>query len=457
MFGTPSGVQRRTGVGRQVAGTPDPTRGCLESTSRQAMFCHSPEQGRTPGSSSGGNHGEVGPANLIAGTGGRWTVPAMSSISPQETSRLVQRLGVDTTDAHQAATFDGLIRRYGPQLASALHEGWFDPKPVLPATAVAYRRKYARFERWAKSFGLCPLPASEDAVEEYAQYRLESGAKASTIGRELDAVDWMHRNADHPQPGQTPRLREWKQGAARDPGQDPTRQSFPLQPEHIRALVRAVKRGAVDWQQASRARNNLKRLRTISLFLFLFATGMRISDAVRVKASWITVDNAGWARIQMPRSKNHPDGVSYRLYPAADSRWCPVRALVAWMEAATAAGGLPNGRLFPRVKPFQDVLVDPLAGLSGEELWIRIEARVALENVVLADAANHAGIGRMSGRDPVSSRSFRRGLATAAREAGAEVSHIQRSLGHRLHATTVRYIDGSDGLAEGSAVRVVLG
>lgn len=40
---------------------------------------------------------------------------------------------------------------------------------------------------------------------------------------------------------------------------------------------------------------------TIAFFVFMFATGMRISDAIRVKASWITVDDAGWARIQIRR------------------------------------------------------------------------------------------------------------------------------------------------------------
>lgn len=380
----------------------------------------------------------------------------MSSITPQDKDRLARRLGVDMTHPYAAALFEGVTRRYGPELVGMLQQGWFDTKPVSPATAVGYRNKYARFQRFAKDFGLCPLPASEDTVLTYAQFRLESGAKPSSIGRELDAIDWMHRNEDYPQPGQTPLLKKWKEGAANE-DQDPARQSFPLLPEHVRAIVLAVKRGAVDWPRCSRERNMLRRLRAVAWFLVLFATGIRISDAIRLKASWVVVDAGGWARVQVPRSKNHPEGVSYRLCPAADPRWCPVRALIAWLEAATQAGGLPNGRLFAQVNGYADILSDPIAGLKGEPLWAKIDSLRSVENEALREAANGAGINWNEDQYALSSRSFRRGLATAAHEAGAEVSHIQKSLGHRLHATTARYVEGGSGLAEGSAVRVVLG
>lgn len=381
----------------------------------------------------------------------------MDYASTSEKDRLARRLGVDTTHHEEVVVFEALFHRYGPQLVAAKDEGWFDTKPVAPSTLLVYRRRYAAFERWAEGFGLSALPASPAVVEAYAQFRLESGVKPSTVGRELDAIDWRHRVDDLAQPGQSPRLREWKAGAARSPGQKPVRQSVPLTVDQVGDLVDAVATGAVDWSVQRENRNELKRRRTAALFLFLFATGIRISDAIRLKAGWVVVDSDGFARVDVPRSKNHPQGVPYRLHAAADPRWCPVRALIAWMEAAAGVGGLPNGRLFPKVNPYgPDALTDPIEGLEGERLWKRIKGRTDAENRLFQEAAGHTAMEWNADRYALSTRSFRRGLATAAHEGGAEISHIQRSLAHRLYETSMVYVEGGSGRREGSAVRKVL-
>lgn len=322
----------------------------------------------------------------------------------------------------------------------AVNGGWFESATVSPATEERRARRVAAFEKWAEAHGLAPLPADPETVELYATHRHDAGVKWGTIKEELNAIDWHHERHGFPKPGKTARVVEFRKGLVRS-SPEPDKQAYPLTIADLKAMVTAIKAGALDFQRARPGRTHLGRLRAEAFLLVTFGSACRPSDLLVTEASWF-VPHSDWVAIEVPRSKNRVNGVQYRMYPAEDPRVCPVFALSRWLEVAINSGGLPNNRVFSRVRALGDPpLVDPFHGLTGTDLAAKIAQATGCEAATLRTVAERAGVTWNPDRQVLGTRSTRRGVVTEAHRAGAAIEHLQRTLGHSMFQTTRRYVD----------------
>lgn len=344
-----------------------------------------------------------------------------------------------------------LVTRSG-FLLEKLEEGWFEPAAVAPSTQVARIRRVKTFERWARDHGFIALPAEPKTVVLYATTNSLADKSWGTIKEDLNAIDWHHERNGYPKPGKSPEVAEWRKGASRAVSRPP-KKAYPLSVEEVAAMNEAIRAGAIDFKQAKDERNELRRLRASALLLVQYASGARVSDLLTAKASWLTVGNNGWVALDIPRSKNHADGVSYRIYPSAEPELCPVLALTRWLDCAHDSGGLPDDILFPQVRSVGSVpLINPLLGHSGVALARKVEALTSGEGHILKVAATTGGVKWNPERHVLATRSTRRGLATEAHQAGAAIRNIKRTLGHVLVRTTSRYVET---LSETAAKKVL--
>lgn len=365
----------------------------------------------------------------------------MSLKTPSSRSRLIRVLGVDTSDNYQVGLLDQLLGSdFLSAALSALDDGWLKPAQVSPATAERRIRRFQTFARWAENHGRRALPADSDTVALYATEKLDSGVTFGTVKEDLNAIDWYHAREDLPAPGEFPEIQEFRRGAFRTAAKPP-KQAYPIATSDLEKIVGAIEGGALDFGQANDGRNSLRRLRAKALFLVTFSSGGRITDVLLAQASWLSVRGHECVALEVPRSKNHPDGVRYEFYEAVNASLCPVRALGAWLSAAVELG-LPGNLLFPQVKAKGTrPVVDPFAGLTGIELAKKVDDFISREGELLKRAAAAGGVEWDPRRQGLATRSLRRGLATEAYQAGAAIHEIQRTLGHVRVQTTSRYVD----------------
>jgi integrase len=163
---------------------------------------------------------------------------------------------------------------------------------------------------------------------------------------------------------------------------------------------------------------SLRAIRDRALLLIGFAGGFRRSELCAVNCTDIERVRQG-VIITLRRSKTDQDGVGRKIgIPLGRSKWCPVTALEAWLDAAGIAGG-------PIFRP-----VDRHGRVSGKRLSAEAVCLVVCERVAAA------------GSDPAgySGHSLRAGLATSAVQAGVSTLKIWGQTGHASDAMLARYV-----------------
>ena len=275
---------------------------------------------------------------------------------------------------------------------------------AAPNTKRAYASDFRRFAAWCRQAGVQPLPASVGTCAAYFSGMADAGRKASTIDRARAAIKMAHETAGHADPTSHKHVKLALKGIRRKLGTAHARKS-PVLLQDVKAMLESLPDGLIG-------------LRDRALLLLGFAGAFRRSELVGIDREHLE-ETAEGVKVCLPRSKTDQEGQGrcIGIRRGANPSTCPVRALLAWVEAA----GIESGPVFRHVDRHGNVK-DRMTAQS-----------VAL---VVKKAAVAAGL------DPAkySGHSLRAGLVTQGALNGATETNIMRQTGHRSHATVRGYV-----------------
>lgn len=258
-------------------------------------------------------------------------------------------------------------------------------------TRRAYASDWAHWVLWCERRELASLPARAETVALFAS-DLAASRKVSTIIRHLSVISQAHQAAGVDSPTKSTVVRAVLQGIKRTHGIAQTQKS-PVVTEDVRTMVKALPLDA------------LGGLRDRALLLTGFVGALRRSEIAALDVSDAQFIAEG-IRLLIRRSKSDQEGAGefVGLPYGSDPAACPVRALMAWRDAA----GGTEGPLFRPVDRFGRLGQARLSGQAVAEIIKRAAARV--------------------GKDPAlyGGHSLRAGMATSAAQAGAGEAAIQR-------------------------------
>ncbi|MEV0756803.1 tyrosine-type recombinase/integrase [Streptosporangium sp. NPDC050280] len=306
----------------------------------------------------------------------------------------------------------------------------------IPAsTRRAYASDWSAFTAWCARHGRLLLPATAETITEYVTHLTATpSAKTgrplapSSIERALAAIRTMHNAADAAPP-QTKAARKVLSGyrerlaLAKDPAAR-TRKADAAVPDALRAMLTAVDRSTLAGKRDAVA------------LLLGYACAARVSELVALDIADVREKPEGLqVTIYRRKIKTFTEvAVPYGRIPAS----CPVRAvrdlLAAMAEADRTSGPLlvrvdRHGRIAPPMMRKGLPIGDPHGRMTAEacgEIVGRIAAAAGLE-------------GRWTGH------SLRRGFATAARRAGANLERIGRHGGWKDGSTALLgYLEEGD-------------
>jgi integrase/recombinase XerD len=264
-------------------------------------------------------------------------------------------------------------------------------------TLLAYGKDLAHADTWLKTRGADLASADAAAVEAYFASLGADGLKPATAARRRASLRQFYRFA----------LSErWR-------ADDPSRRLEA--PKKGRRLPKILSRAEVEALIAAAAKNGPGAVRLACLIELIYASGLRVSEALSLQTAQVARDPA----YLIVRGK----GGKERLAPLNG----PARAAIrAWLEVRAAAAGAketagPNHWLFPS------------RGQEG-----RLTARRLAQ--LLDKTARAAGI------DParVSPHVLRHAFATHLVEGGADLRVVQTLLGHADIGTTQIYTHVAD-------------
>jgi integrase len=289
-----------------------------------------------------------------------------------------------------------------------------------PNTRKAYRADWADFVAWCQKYRTDPLPARPDTVAYYLADR-SARLKVSTLQRRLATIAEAHRAAGYDSPNRHAQVRLVWQGIRREKGVAQEHRK-PALTKHLRLMV-------------GRLPDSLLGRRDRALLLLGFAGAMRRSELVSLDVAdlaqadeglVVTIIKSKTDQLQAGRKVGIPFG--------AGEPTCPVRAVLAWLEAS----GIEDGPLF---RP-----VNRHGQMSDRRLSDRAVAEVVKRSL------------RATGKSPhgYSGHSLRAGLVTQAAMSGVSERSIQDQSGHKSLTVMRRYIRDGSLFRENAAAQVGL-
>lgn len=287
----------------------------------------------------------------------------------------------------------------------------YDRSSTAETTRSIYSRMWRAFERWCTAHEVASLPAAPEVVAVYIT-DLARRLRPSSIGVHLAAIRYHHNVAGETSPTENGLVKRRMAGIRREKGTAPAQKSPLLLDQLDKALDRLGPRN--------------KGVRDRALFMVAWAAGLRRSEVVGLDAA-PGGQGTGYIRftaqgmdIVLTRSKTDQEGegrvIAIPLRRNAGK--CPVRLLQRWLEII----GIEDGPIFRPVTQ------------GG------VIARTRLRAEAVAQAVKKAA--RLVGLDPrqYAGHSLRSGFVTTAAGAGAPVSSLQATTGHRQVNTLFGYV-----------------
>ncbi len=264
------------------------------------------------------------------------------------------------------------------------------------------------------------LPATPDCLIRY----LESCANSHnprTLHRRMTALRQWHQLKGEDDPTQDPTVKKTLMGIRRLHGR-PRQQAMPLTLKDLDAIVASLDEVGT-----------LKSIRDKSLLLVGFFAALRRSELVALTWEQINFVSEGMI-ITLPRSKTDQSGQGAQCaIPFGRDAKCPVRALLAWRQAA----GGRSGPIFKRLSKYQTIGTNPI---SAHQF-----------NAIIKQSVKSAGL---PFADQYSGHSVRRGFATESARLGASLSTIKHHGRWLTTKTVVEYIEAGRQFSD-SAVNVM--
>lgn len=287
---------------------------------------------------------------------------------------------------------------------------------LAAATAENTRRTYRSCIRHFQSWGGI-LPADEASVVRYLLAYAET-LNPRTLSLRLTALSQWHKVQGFPDPAATPTVRKTLTGISRVHGR-PKKKAKALPLEDLERIVAHL---AAFETLAAKRDNALLQLGYFGAF--------RRDELVRLTVPDVAFEREG-LRIMLGRSKTDQEGHGInKSIPYGDDVLCPTTVLKRWLEAA----GVAHGPLFRPITRW---------GRLGETALT-----AGSVNTILAARAAEAGLTYVP---ELSSHSLRRGLATSAYRAGADIREIKRQGGWRHDGTVQGYIEEAGAFDENAA------
>jgi site-specific recombinase XerD len=287
-----------------------------------------------------------------------------------------------------------------PDLASAVE---LAKAEKALSTRKAYGTDYRIFKGYCDGKDVSSLPASAETVAAFLAAQSGSGTKSSTIGRRVAAIRYAHKLAGVPTPTDAEAVKATVRGIRRTHTVAKVRKS-PAVSVKVLAMV-------------ATAPDSLTGMRDSAALLLGFAGAFRRSELVALDVADIAETEAGLL-VTIRHSKNDQEGHGETIAIARGDRACPVKALLAWLEAA----GIENGPIFRPINK---------SGVVGSS---RLTDR-SVANIVKTYAER-------AGFDPTmfSGHSLRAGFLTSAAGNGASIFKMMDVSRHKSVDTLRGYV-----------------
>lgn len=191
-------------------------------------------------------------------------------------------------------------------------------------TKRAFEKNWRAFELWCAENVFRPFPCSPETMEGYLVHLAEVGLKAASIDQARWAINFRHRAAELPAPGDTERVKVLVAGIKRTIGIR-QHQKAALTIEHLRNVP---------------FRSDLIGKRDKALLLVGFAAGLRRSELSALAVEDLEGTQDGF-RVLVRGSKTDQlkSGEITDIVAATNSDCCPVVALKEWLSAAAISSG----------------------------------------------------------------------------------------------------------------------
>ena len=375
---------------------------------------HAPDT--SPTSDSGRQEDAPSHADEGVARGMREDIVATSSegaVSP------LQRVGDNspyrTPETAGSGTPDGALIVLPPGVLALLDEPAADPLDDAAAEfaaaskSAATRRAYLSglrdFEAWCRLDSSSPLPATPRTVSRYVTHLAGLGRTVSTIDQRVAAIAYIHRLDGRDSPTTSEQVRAVLAGIRNTKGRRPTKKKA-LTADLVAQVVKKIP-------------SDLVGLRDRALILLCFGAALRRSELVGLDVGQLEAHRRGLL-VRLGKTKTDQTGQGRTVAILTGKLKVP-DAVAAWIAAAAITSGpvfrgIDRGRLSSR----------PLSAVQ----FIRVlKARCAAVGI---------------DPDMIGGHSPRRGWATSAGDAGAD---LRRTAGHMRHAkleTTMGYMEDGD-------------
>ena len=200
-------------------------------------------------------------------------------------------------------------------------------------TRSAYR---SAVRAWCATHGLIPLPASPLDVAAFLAQERDRGLAANTLDLRRAAIRFLHRAAGCASPTEDAHVAETLAGIRRDAPNPIKKRAATL--TVLRELLAPI---PVD----ASAPGGLAGLRDRALLLVGFAGALRRSELAGIRLADLERTDRGFG-LTLPRSKGSQSAAVTVPLPYGRTELCPVRALSAWLAAASIAEGAVFRRLW---------------------------------------------------------------------------------------------------------------
>lgn len=192
-------------------------------------------------------------------------------------------------------------------------------------TRKSYRSDWNDFDRWCRSRGLTPMPASPETIVAYLIEKAET-LKMATLDRRLVSIRQAHSMAGYPFDKGHVMIKETLKGIKNTHGKPQTAKA-PILVEDLRAMVNNLSDG-------------LQGTRDRALLLLGFTGAFRRSELVSLKVEDLRFTREG-IEIMLRRSKTDQEGKGTTLpIPyGSNPETCPVRSIQSWLEASNVKEG----------------------------------------------------------------------------------------------------------------------
>ena len=280
-------------------------------------------------------------------------------------------------------------------------------KADAASTRRAYAADVAAYEAWCAQMGFTALPATPQVVGAYLAACGE-GYAMSTLRRRVAAIARASGALSAPLDTRHPHIRETLRGIGVEYGA-PARQAAALTTDEIRRLIAGCG-------------EDLTGRRDRALLLIGFAAALRRSELVALEVADLTAMRGG-LKLLIGRSKTDPthEGAVVVLARGQAAETCPVRAVQAWLTAAS----ITHGPVFRKVGRGGVVGRHALSGDGVRQILLRRAQEAGLKGTL---------------REPISPHGLRAGFITTAYDHQVPDEQIMGHTRHRSLETMRRYV-----------------